>query len=72
MYYRYIKKIMGEEAETGFTFNFFSLKYVAEIIVAITVISFLSYFRNEQPHLLTYGREQRGTKEPLDENERGE
>lgn len=47
MYYRYIKKILGEEAETGFTFNFFSLKYVAEIIVVITVISFLSYFRNE-------------------------
>lgn len=47
MYYRYIKKILREEAETGFTFNFFSLKYVEEIIVAVTVISFLSYFRNE-------------------------
>lgn len=43
MYYRYIKKILGEEAETGFTFNFFSLKYVAEITAAVTVISSLSY-----------------------------
>lgn len=46
-----MKKCWAGRAETGFIFNTFSLKYVAEVIVVIILVSsFRKYFRNKEPN----------------------